>query len=220
MNPPKMPIHIGDYHRDTGHLRATEHGAYLLLMFHYWSTGSLPGNDDHLAAIARLSSAEWKRVKGTLQAFFKDGWKHSRIDYDLEKARCISEAARLAGKASGRVRSVKSSLNDRSDIVQPTIEPLNHLKKDYTPNGVSKYAFEDGIIRLTQKDFDQWQKSYSYLDLAAELLSLSKWAQSEGKNWFHAIKGALAKRNRQVKESRDKPKTDSFKWASGMEGII
>jgi hypothetical protein len=32
VNPPKMPIHIGDYKRDTGHLRAAGHGAYLLLL--------------------------------------------------------------------------------------------------------------------------------------------------------------------------------------------
>lgn len=130
MNPPKMPLHLGDYHRDTGHLRAVEHGAYLLLMFHYWSTGGLPENDDHLAAIARLSRAEWNKHKDTLRAFFKDGWKHTRIDYELEKARSISDAAREAGKASGRSRSAKRTLNDRSSSVEPTIEPLNHSKKD------------------------------------------------------------------------------------------
>lgn len=126
MNPPKMHLHLGDYHRDTGHLRAAEHGAYLLLMFHYWSTGALPDNDDQLSAIARMSRAEWKKHKPTLQAFFKDGWKHGRIDYELEKARAISEAAREAGKASGRSRSVKQPSNDRSAAVQPTIKPLNH----------------------------------------------------------------------------------------------
>ena len=133
MNPPKMPIHLGDYHRDTGHLRAIEHGAYLLLMFHYWSTGGLPDNDDHLAAIARMSRGEWNKHKDTLRAFFKDGWKHGRIDYDLEKARSISEAAREAGKASGRSRSIKQSLNDRSSVVEPTLEPLNQSKKDAAP---------------------------------------------------------------------------------------
>jgi uncharacterized protein YdaU (DUF1376 family) len=128
VNPPKMPIHIGDYMRDTGHLRATEHGAYLLLMFHYWSTGSLPDNDDHLAAIARLSRAEWNKHKATLQSFFKDEWKHGRIDFELEKARSISQAAREAGKASGRSRSAKQTLNGRSSSVEPTLEPLNHKK--------------------------------------------------------------------------------------------
>lgn len=116
--------------RDTGHLRAMEMGAYLLLMFHYWSTGGLPDNDDHLAAIARMTRGEWSKHKATLQAFFKEGWRHGRIDYDLEKARTISDAAREAGKASGRSRSVKPPLNDRSLSVEPTLLPLNHSKKD------------------------------------------------------------------------------------------
>lgn len=156
MNPPKMPLHLGDYHRDTGHLRALEHGAYMLLMFHYWSTGALPDNDDHLAAIARLSRGEWNKHKATLQAFFKDGWKHGRIDYELEKAHNISDAAREAGKASGRSRSVKQTLNDRSPSVEPTLEPLNHSKKDseasasgaQAPIDHRKRLFNEGLAKL------------------------------------------------------------------------
>lgn len=82
------------------------------------------------------------------------------------------------------------------------------------------YAFEDGIIKLNQKDFEGWSKAFSNLDLAAELLSLSKWAESEGKNWFHAVKGALAKRNREVKAAKDKPAPSAQKWLDGIEGVI
>lgn len=129
MNPPKMPIHIGDYQRDTGHLRAAEHGAYLLLLFHYWSTGGLPDDDRHLSTIARMSSTEWRRARPVIERFFKLGWKHARVDYDLEKAAKISEAAKEAGVASGRTRAQRKS-NDRSTSVEPTLEPSNHLKKD------------------------------------------------------------------------------------------
>lgn len=129
MNPPKMPIHIGDYQRDTGHLRAVGHGAYLLLMFHYWSTGGLPDDDDQLAAIARMTKGEWRKHKPVLQRFFKEGWKHGRIDFELEKAANISQAAREAGLASGRTRSQRKT-NGRSTVVEPTLEPSNHLKKD------------------------------------------------------------------------------------------
>lgn len=88
--------------------------------------------------------------------------------------------------------------------------------------GSSKYAFEDGVIRLSPKDFEAWSKAFSHLDLAAELLSLSKWADSEGKNWFHAVKGALAKRNREVKAAKDRPQPTKgeTRWLGGEEGII
>jgi len=136
-----MPVHIGDYMRDTGHLRGLEHGMYLMLMFHYWSTGSLPVDDRQLAAIARVTDTEWRKHKPTIQKFFADGWKHRRIDFDLAKAAKISKAAKEAGEASGRSRSVERPLNVRSQIVQretnirsqtvePTLEPLYQKKKD------------------------------------------------------------------------------------------
>jgi uncharacterized protein YdaU (DUF1376 family) len=156
VNPPKMPIHIGDLLRDTGHLRALLIGAYMLLMFHYWSTGGLPESDDQLAAIARMSRGEWSKHKGTLQAFFENGWTHGRIDYDLDRARNISEAASEAGKASGRSRSVKRSLNGRSSSVEPTLEPLNHSKKDSAADAAGAVApidhrkrlFDEGLKKL------------------------------------------------------------------------
>jgi hypothetical protein len=54
-----MPLHIADYLADTGHLTATEHGAYLLLIMHYWQNGSLPENQRMLARIGKLSKLQW-----------------------------------------------------------------------------------------------------------------------------------------------------------------
>lgn len=62
---------------------------------------------------------------------------------------------------------------------------------------LGKYAFEAGVIRLTQKDFDQWKRAYEHLSLEAELISLAEWAGTQPK-WFHAVSGALSKRNREI----------------------
>lgn len=82
-----------------------------------------------------------------------------------------------------------------------------------------RYAFESGVIRLNQRDFDSWQQAYSHLELRAELLSMSEWAAQQ-KNWFHALQAALAKRNREVKAKAVQEKQQPFKWNGGMEGII
>lgn len=90
-------------------------------------------------------------------------------------------------------------------------------KKD--PAGAVPYAFEDGVIKLNQKDFDQWRQAFAQLDLPAELLSLSAWARQQS-SWFNAVKGALAKRNREVKANAGRVKDEGgFKW-NGQEGII
>lgn len=84
----------------------------------------------------------------------------------------------------------------------------------------SKYAFESGVIRLTEKDFTNWKASFSYLDLPAELIGASKWAGEQGQNWFHAVSGLLAKRNREAKAAKERTKDSGFRSMSGIDGVI
>lgn len=97
MSRPWMPLYVADYIADTGHLSTLEHGAYLLLIMHYWQKGGLPPDDAKLARIARLSNQEWEEIKGTILELFGDGLTHSRIDRELEKAGSIIEAKSTAG---------------------------------------------------------------------------------------------------------------------------
>jgi uncharacterized protein YdaU (DUF1376 family) len=85
-----MPIYWGDYLKETGHLDAIEHGAYLLLLGHYWCSGKpLPNDDTVLARIARLSPAMWRKLRPVIAAFFEiDGtvWRHLQTDKHFELA--------------------------------------------------------------------------------------------------------------------------------------
>jgi uncharacterized protein YdaU (DUF1376 family) len=101
MNRPWMPLYVGDYLGDTGHLTTTQHGAYLLLMMHYWRKGELPDDDRQLSKIAKLPLKTWCEYRPTLQDFFHEGWKHKRIDAELERMMRVSAKRAVAGQKGG-----------------------------------------------------------------------------------------------------------------------
>lgn len=59
------------------------------------------------------------------------------------------------------------------------------------------YVFEAGCIKLNKKSYDQWKLHYKNINLDAELESLADWAGQQ-QNWFSAVAGALAKRDRNM----------------------
>jgi len=93
-----MPMFWGDYLRDTQHLSTEEHGAYLLLIAHYWSTGRpLPDDPKYLMRLTTLSEYKAKKIFPVLSAFFKienGHWHHARIERELTGAFGRSEHAR------------------------------------------------------------------------------------------------------------------------------
>ncbi|ASP85023.1 DUF1376 domain-containing protein [Sinorhizobium meliloti] len=109
-----MPLHIADYLSDTGHLTAAEHGAYLLMIMHYWQNGGLPDNERLIARIARLTADQWEESREVLAMLFGPGWTHKRIDAELSKADEIIEKRRAAADA----RYNKSKSNANAEQVQ------------------------------------------------------------------------------------------------------
>lgn len=101
MNRPWMPLYVGDYLGDTGHLTTTQHGAYLLLMMHYWRKGEIPDDDKQLAKITKLPLKIWIDQRPTIQDFFYDGWRHKRIDAELHRMMNVSAKRAIAGQKGG-----------------------------------------------------------------------------------------------------------------------
>lgn len=91
-----MPLAIDDYLADTRHLTTLEHGAYLLLIMRYWQKAGLPEDDRMVQRIAGLSDAQWAESRDVLASFFDAGWRHARIDAELEKAAEIIEKRKSA----------------------------------------------------------------------------------------------------------------------------
>jgi uncharacterized protein YdaU (DUF1376 family) len=111
-----MPLHVGDYLKETTHLNAPQHGAYLLLIMHYWANRSLPDDDEQLARIARMRLTQWRKARPILQAFFHDGWRHKRIEKEIAKAMERCEKFARAGRASGESRAAKKNEHRSNDV--------------------------------------------------------------------------------------------------------
>lgn len=73
------------------------------------------------------------------------------------------------------------------------------------------YAFEAGVIRLTEIDLARWVKAFPALSVEAELYSLADWAgRPENRpKWFSAVSGALAKKNRDALDRRAKGEAEA-----------
>ncbi len=58
-----IPFYVGDYLRDTRSLSTLEHGAYMLLIMEYWSTGEpLKNSENFLKKITQTSTYQWKNI--------------------------------------------------------------------------------------------------------------------------------------------------------------
>lgn len=99
-----MPLAIGDYLADTSHLDTTQHGAYLLLLMHYWRKGPLPNDAEQLANICRLSAEAWAINSRTILPFFKieeDGMLHQKRQ-DAEREKALNQKRRGVAGAQGK----------------------------------------------------------------------------------------------------------------------
>jgi uncharacterized protein YdaU (DUF1376 family) len=111
-----MPLYVGDYLGDTGHLTTSQHGAYLLLMMHYWRTGGLPDDDKQLSTITKLPMKIWLDYRDTIQTFFYDGWCHKRIDAELATMEAKTRKRALAGSKGGTQAAInRMNLENRAN---------------------------------------------------------------------------------------------------------
>jgi uncharacterized protein YdaU (DUF1376 family) len=160
-----MPLYWGDYLRDTGHLDATQHGFYLLLIGHYWTTGKpLPDDDAKLWRIARADSIDhWKAHRTLIAEFFSIGdgeWKHARIAEELdratEKRTAYRERAEYA--ASKRWAKPKQSQKDALSMPQAMLEecppapaPPNSVSNETDTADAASVIFNEGLRWLLAK---------------------------------------------------------------------
>jgi len=156
-----MPLHITDYLADTGHLTATEHGAYMLLIMHYWQNGHLPENEKLIARIGRMTTAQWDESRDVIAMLFGPGWTHKRIDAELSKADDIIEKRRAAAesryskvKPSSDANAVQVDSNSSYTGVPPTTVDSSSLRSEQIEKKRERNSDFDEI------QFQRWFSSW------------------------------------------------------------
>jgi uncharacterized protein YdaU (DUF1376 family) len=128
-----MPLYIGDYMGDTMHLSTLQHGAYMLLLMHYWRNGPLPNDDRKLAQIARTEDRAWRSIGPVIREFFSvngDGTLHQkRMDWELRRWTEISGKRSDAGKLGGAGKHRSRPTADRP-VTERVRRPFDSQTKE------------------------------------------------------------------------------------------
>ncbi len=119
----------GDYQRDTGDLTLVEHGAYRVLLDHYYTCGPLPNDPDRLNRICRaFSTGEQTAVATVVQRFFQpdgDRLRNRKADKEMGDRQVFIESQREKGRRSAELRAERArEEQDNSTGVEPGLVPV------------------------------------------------------------------------------------------------
>jgi uncharacterized protein YdaU (DUF1376 family) len=175
-----MPLYIGDYLRDTTRLTTTQHGAYLLLIMDYWTSGPPPDDDTVLASITKLSTDEWDKVRPSLVGKFDvvDGvWHHGRIDREIETSRKNKEAYKARSAKGiearyGNKESLKQSL--KQSLKEDDKQSLKQSLKDAPSPSPSPSPSYTTSTSSSEEDNTQRSPSKNNRKSAAALAVISR----------------------------------------------
>lgn len=184
-----MPMFWGDYFKDTNHLSTLEHGAYMLLIGHYWSTGAPPQDSDAiLARIARLPLAGWRRIRPVIEAFFaiEEGlWRHGRVDAELDRATRFIEKQTENGKRGGRPPITQTKPNPK-----PKPNPNETTSSSpSTPNNTSHGEISNGAVSASASPHGPPRSSAGLPDSAKWTERLAGYRPWEGRRVWQPFWG-------------------------------
>ncbi len=162
---PWMPLYTGDYLKDTPHLMATESGAYLHLLMHYWDRGGpIPDDDKLLCRIAKVHPPHWPRIRKVLECFFSltktpGSWYHQRVELEISKQSEISNKRKEA--------ALQKHSNSSANAEQMHTQSQSHLvsKEDKKETPLPPKGGRKRKTPKTQID-PNWQLSEKGMDYA------------------------------------------------------
>ncbi len=204
---PWFKMSPADYLLDTMHLTQGQHGAYLLLILHYFWNGSLPTDRNKLYQLACAVDLEQREdVDMVLARYFREEngiWRHNRIERELEGIKLLRRKQSEAGKASVIARqgsNPSGNGEDKPADLSPVVERLPLI-------GGKEYEVRQSLV-------DELVPIYPAVDVPATIREMRGWCLGNpGKLKTKAgikrfITGWLAKEQAEYVErkSGDKPK--------------
>lgn len=101
----------------------------------------------------------------------------------------------VTGEPTGEVTGAQNELEIEKKRNKEIKE--NNIYSDKSQN--LNYSFVGEVIKLNQKNFEEWQKAYPDLNLYAELLQRDRWLQKQSgevrKNWYLSTAQYFIKQN-------------------------
>lgn len=123
--------YIGDYMKKTGTLSIAEHGAYCLMLQHYYATEApLPVGRDLYHLLRALSKQEREAVDLVASRYWlqtESGLVHERADEEIQKAASAREKHAECGKKGGRPRNQTETnlVSETKPNTKPNEKPTN-----------------------------------------------------------------------------------------------
>ena len=127
----------GSYAKKTAHLSMIQHGAYRLLLDHYYNNGGpIVANAEQLLRVCRaFASAEREAIDVVLAEFFelRDGrYHHSRCDEEIAKRTNLRKIRAEAGAKGGASARANARANAKQLPTQLQLQSHIHIQEEET----------------------------------------------------------------------------------------